>query len=335
MARIDGRWSRRRVLSILAASAALPLAGSAGRPAGLQPYRWQGVVLGAQADLTLYAASRGEAAAAIDAALVEAARLEAIFSLHQPDSALARLNRDGVLVAPPLDLQVLLSQAVALSEMSGGRFDPTIQPLWTLIAGHFAQDGADPAGPPVAALEAARAKVDYRALSVGAERIAFARPGMQVSLNGIAQGYITDRVAALLQARGFMATLVNLGEMLAIGRKPDGQGWRIGLAAPAAPAQTVEEIEVAAGAVATSAARGLLFDAAGRFNHIIDPTRLACAARDGSVTVLAPSATIADGLSTVAALLPDPDRDLPPYLARFGARAHLRSGAEMAGRWIG
>jgi len=335
MARIDARWSRRRVLSIMAASAALPLAGSAGKAAvAVEPYRWQGIVLGAEADLTLYAASRGEAAAAIDAALAEVARLEAVFSLHQPDSALARLNRDGLLMTPPLELRALLAQALTLSELSGGRFDPTIQPLWTLIAGHFAQAGADPAGPPAAALAAARAKVNYRALSVGAERIAFARPGMQVSLNGIAQGYITDRVAELLQARGFGPALVNLGEMRALGRKPDGAVWSIGLAAPGASEQVVEEIEIAGGAVATSAARGLLFDAAGRFNHIIDPTNLACAARDRAVTVLAPTAAIADGLSTLAALLPDPARDLPGHLARFGARAYLRvDGA--TGTWIG
>ena len=96
----------------------------------------------------------------------------------------------------------------------------------------------------------------------------------------------------------------------------------------------VEEIELAGGAVATSAACGLLFDAAGRFNHIIDPTTLVCAARDRVVTVLAPAAAIADGLSTLAALLPDPARDLPGHLARFGARAYLRvDGA--TGTWIG
>lgn len=331
---LDERWSRRRVITILAASAALPLSGSAGKAAMAGPYRWQGIVLGAKADLTLYAAGQGEAAAAIDAALAEIARLEAIFSLHQPDSALVRLNRDGLLVAPPVELQALLSQALALAELCGGRFDPTIQPLWTLLANHFAQPGADPAGPAVAIMAAARAKVDFRAVDIATDRIAFGRPGMQVSLNGIAQGYITDRVAALLQARGFGPALVNLGEMLALGRKPDGAGWRIGLQ-PGATAQAVEEVEITGGAVATSAARGLLFDAAGRFNHIVDPTRLTCADRDRSVSVLAPTATTADGLSTLAALLPHPEQELPRYLARFGARAYLRSGSESAGLWLG
>ncbi|HNB26342.1 MAG TPA: FAD:protein FMN transferase [Alphaproteobacteria bacterium] len=332
---LDERWTRRRVITILAASAALPLAGSAGKAGGPEPYRWQGIALGAKADLTLYAASRGEAATAIDAALAEMARLEAIFSLHQPGSALVRLNRDGLLVDPPVELQALLSQALELSDLSGGCFDPTIQPLWRLLADHFAKPGADPAGPPAAMLAAARALVDHRGVIVAADRIALARPGMQVSLNGIAQGYVSDRVAGLLQARGFGPALVNLGEILALGRKPDGSGWRIGLAAPGVAAQSVEEVEITVGAVATSAARGLLFDASGRFNHIIDPTRLACAARDRSVSVLAPTAATADGLSTLAALLPDPERDLPRHLARFGARAYLRSGPQAPGVWLG
>jgi thiamine biosynthesis lipoprotein len=324
--------SRRRAISILAAAATLPPAGAAA--ASVEPFRWRGVVLGAAAEVTLYADSRRQAATAIDAALQDIARLEKIFSLHMPDSALVRLNRDGELPAPPFELVELLSQALRLSDVSGGRFDPTIQPLWSLLAGHFAAPGADPAGPATAALAAAREKVDYRAVSVAPERIFFARPGMQITLNGIAQGYVTDRVGAVLRERGFGPALLNLGEMLVLGRHPDGNAWRIGVAAAGEATQEIAEIEVASGAVATSAARGMLFEPNGRFNHIIDPTRLVCADRDCSVTVLAQSAATADGLSTLAALLPDPMRELKPLLARYDARAFLQSAREPRGAWV-
>lgn len=326
--------SRRRAITLTAAALMTPAASRAGMAAALTPFRWRGVALGATADLTLYAESRAQAVDVMAACLAEIERLEAIFSLHRPDSLLVRLNGDGFLAQPPAELVELLSLALRLGELSAGRFDPTIQPLWTLIADHFARPDADPAGPRPAALAAARDKVDHRFVRVGADRIAFARPGVQVTLNGIAQGYITDRVGALLRAHGFGPALVNLGEALAIERKPDGQAWRIGVRMPGDPTRLSEEIEIESGAVATSAGRGLLFDAGGRFNHIIDPTRLICADRDASVTVLASSAAVADGLSTLVAVLAVSAEDILPHLARFDARAYLVD-PNGQGRWIG
>jgi thiamine biosynthesis lipoprotein len=330
-AKMRADLTRRRVLSILAAGVALPKLAYANAP---EPFRWQGIVLGAEADLTLYAADRGQAGEALAAALAEVTRLEAIFSLHQPDSALRRLNRDGRLDAAPFELQALLSQALQLAAASEGRFEPTIQPLWRLYADHFAEADADPAGPSEDALAAARRMVDYRGIRIDEDAIVFDRPGMQVTLNGIAQGYISDRIGALLDARGFSHALVNLGEALALDRRADGSAWTIGVPAPDDRARLVTELEISGGAVATSAARGMLFDADGRFNHIIDPKRLACADPDRSITVLAPNAAIADGLSTLGALLPDPRRELPRYLAMFDAKAFVYSTQRGSIDWI-
>lgn len=325
--RVRGSVSRRRAISILAACAAAPLVGAEASP-GLIPYRWQGIVLGAEADLTLYAADRGQAAVALENALAEIARLEAIFSLHQPDSALNRLNRDGRLAKPPVELVELLSQALVLSELSTGRFDPTIQPLWALLAAHFAKAGADPAGPDPSQLAASRALVNRRGVQLNGGMIAFARPGMQVTLNGIAQGYISDRIGALLRGQGFAHALINLGETLALGRRADGSAWKLGIPAPNDRSRLVETLELTGGAIATSAGLGLRFDATGKFNHIIDPTRLACADPGRGVTVLAKTAAVADGLSTLGAMIPDLKRDFSPLLARFGAEAYVVSGPE-------
>jgi thiamine biosynthesis lipoprotein len=327
------RLSRRRVLSILAAATALPLLPR-GAHAAMEPYRWQGVVLGAEADLTLYADDRGAAAAALDAALSECARLESIFSLYQPDSALCRLNRAGRVDGPPFELLELMSTALGLAAASGGRFDPTIQPLWKLYADHFAAPGGDPAGPDGAVLARVLRRIDYRGVRMEQATIAFDRSGMQVTLNGIAQGYISDRVGALLKARGFTHTLVNLGETLAIDRKPDGSSWEIGVSAPDDHARLTIVVELSSGAVATSAPRGLLFTADGRFNHLVDPDRLSCAPPDRSVTVLASSAALADGLSTLGTLLSDPVSDLPPILRRYDARAYFVDSAHPGGLWV-
>jgi FAD:protein FMN transferase len=318
--------SRRRVISILAAAGAgAAILGS--RASGSAAYQWKGIALGARADLTLYATDRARAEGIIAACLSEVARLEAMFSLHQPDSTLSRLNRDGRVADPPFEFIELLSQALMLGELSGGRFDPTVQPLWRVYSEHFAAPKADPAGPPVAQLASARALVDWRRVHLSPREVTFDLPGMQVTLNGIAQGYVSDRIGNLLNAEGYTHALVNLGETLAIDRDPGDDAWWVGIPSPIDRTRLLDRVAIRDGAIATSAGYGMRFDASGRFNHIVDPTCFSCADPDRSVTVLARSAAIADGLSTLGALSLDLVRDFNPVLRRFAARAIVASGA--------
>jgi len=328
--------TRRRALSIIAASATLPLArsGAAGAEVGPPAMRWQGIALGAEAELTIHVSDSARSAAMISACLAEIARLERIFSLHQPDSALCQLNRHGRLHQPPMDLVRLLSQALTLSELSEGHFDPSVQPLWCLIARHFTHEEANPDGPDRATLLAARNLVDWRLIDVSPQEIVLRKPGMQLTLNGMAQGYISDRVGDLLKNEGLTHALINLGECLALDRRADGSAWRIGIPDPAERSRLIETVELKDGAVATSAARGLVFGPSARFNHIVDPVRLACADAQRSVSVLAPSAATADGLSTFGALTSDIEGQLAPLLIKFEARAFVVSADNPAGRWL-
>lgn len=313
--------SRRRVLSILAAASILPFGKALADAPQMQPYRWQGLALGAEADLTLYAETEAVAMDAIAVSLQEIDRLEGIFSLHRPDSALSRLNRTGTLAAPPVELVELLSLALTLSERSGGRFDPSIQPLWQLFAAHFAKPDAAAAGPDESELDVARALVGWRNIAFSPSAITFGRAGMQVTLNGIAQGYISDRVAALLKARGFTHSLVNLGELRALGAKPDGSPWQIGLSAPHDHQDLRGTELLSSGAMATSAAAGLSFDRAGRYNHIIDARNIRCADPRFSVTVQSEAAAVADGLSTVGTMMLHDRTAFADLLRQYGARA--------------
>src|SRR5690606_24278517 len=133
--------------------------------------------LGADAMLQIHHPEPAVADRLIARSLAEIERLERIFSLYRPDSALVRLNRDGALDAPPLDLVRLLGEAQRYAALTSGAFDPTVQPLWRLYAGHFGRPGADPPGPPRRLVEAALALVGAEAVSVDAKRIRFARPG--------------------------------------------------------------------------------------------------------------------------------------------------------------
>jgi len=302
--------SRRRVLGIAGCAAGL-LSGGGALAALLSPdapppakgHRWRGVVLGAPASITVVARDRAAARRIVAESLAEIARLERVFSLYRTDSALSALNREGVLADPPADMLRLLSLARRVHAASGGAFDPTVQPLWRLYAEHFARPNADPAGPGAAARTAALERIGFERLHIARSRIALPA-GMALTLNGIAQGYIADRVADLMRAAGIGDTLIDLGEIRALGRRGDGRPWRAGIRAPGRPDDLLGTVALANMALATSGDDGTQFDPAGRFGHILDPRTGAPARPNASVSVRAPGAALADALSTALFVMP-------------------------------
>ena len=299
---------RRRALCIMAAAAGLPLLGLTGMAkAAAQPVVWTGQALGAPATLILNIEDREKAARLVRQIVAEVSRLEDVFSLYRSGSALSQLNRVGALAAPPSDLVALLDTSRTFHEASGGLFDPTIQPLFRLYARHFSAPAADPAGPSAPDLQAALTRVGFDGVLFNRDRVAFVRPGMALTLNGIAQGYITDRIVELLRNEGITSSLVDMGENRAIGAKPDGSGWRIGLAESEMAKMPDAIVTVIDKAVATSSAVGFHFDAGNRFGHILDPRRGAMPERYARMTVVAADAATADALSTAFSLMTEDD----------------------------
>ena len=325
------RLSRRRFISISAAAAGMALcpaaygagALTASEDVGRHLRIWRGVALGADAMLQLNHPNPDKADRMIEACIAEVSRLERIFSLYREDSALCRLNREGRLNDPPVELVELLGRSNEFSRLTGGAFDVTVQPLWQLYAGHFSAPDPDPSGPSKAAIEAALKRVGHQALNIDPARISFARAGMCITLNGIAQGYITDRVVDLLRQHGIDRSLVDMGEIRAIGPRPSGEPWIVGLEDPRAPGHVAEQVGIVNQAVATSGGYGAQFDSAGRFNHIFDPATGATSSRYLSVSVVAPLATTADALSTAFSLMPL-DRT-GPIIRRLGINAYFVS----------
>nr|CAD6405624.1 FAD:protein FMN transferase [Rhizobium sp. Q54] len=295
--------SRRRAICILAAAGGLTLLPwSRAAAAAPSPVVWNGQALGAPASLVLHHPDRRQAEKLITRMVAEVARLETIFSLYREDSALNELNRLGALAMPPAELVAVLDASRTVWEATGGLFDPSVQPLWSLYARHFGEPGADPSGPPEAEAEKARRLVGLRNIHANRDRIAFARSGMALTLNGIAQGYITDRIVALLRDAGVTSSLVDMGETRAIGNRADGSPWSIGLAETQSDdIDTV--IPIVDKAVATSSLMGFRFDAAGRFGHILHPMRGRVEPRYRRLTVIATEATRADAYSTAMTLM--------------------------------
>lgn len=297
--------SRRRFITFVAAAAGLPLLIKAGG-AQARLVRWEGIALGGPASIQLYHSDETVAQQAIAGALAELRRLEAIFSVYRADSAISLLNRQGKLEHAPADLLTMLERALSLAQISEGIYDPTVQPLWNLYSTHFAAANPDPAGPSAQAVDAALALVDWRSVEVDrdASRIAFARPGMGLTLNSGAQGYITDKVAGVLRAHGFDRMLVDMGEPRVFSAKPDGSAWRIGIANPADRNQTITSLDVVDRCVSTSGGYGTILDKAGRFTHIFNTRSGGTAPALFSVSVVADSGFAADGLSTAMLMAP-------------------------------
>lgn len=294
--------TRRRFISITAG-----LAGAALMPGGAQAQtaRWSGIAMGARASLTIAGRSQDEARGLIDAAVAEIARMEALFSLYRPDSALSRLNRDGRLDHPPADLLRLLALCDSAHRLTAGHFDPTVQPVWALMA---ETEGK----PSDAALRAAYRRTGWQHVGYAPDRVGFARDGMALTFNGIAQGYATDRVAGLLRAAGLENVLVDIGEIAALGERSPGQPWRIGIA-ERSDATPQDEIALTNTAVATSAPLGTVFDAAGNIGHILPAALQSSRPAWRRITVIHPSAGLADALSTGLCLM------RPAEVARFAA----------------
>ena len=300
--------SRRRALTICGAFAGIPVLNSdrtASDPSTL--YRWNGTSLGSPSRLLLYHPNRASAERVLALCTAEIERLERIFALYRDDSEVACLNRDGRITAPSHDLLVVLAECGRLSVLSGGAFDVTVQPLWNLYATHFFGVPAPPTeGPEPHAIASALALVDWSGVEFGFRQVALPRPGMGLTLNGIAQGYVTDRIIGILRDNGFDRVLSDFGrsELCVIGRHPDDRPWQVGLADPRHPDKFALVLDLLQGSLCTSGGYGTKFEATGKYHHLFDTVTGASACHYIGVSVFAPSAMVADALSTALYVTP-------------------------------
>lgn len=251
------------------------------------------------------------ATAALD--LVDA--LEARLSVFRPDSEITRLNRasaaagaaggaDGVDVAA--DLHALLALCARLHEESAGAFDVTAGPL-SEIWGFSRRAARIPSD---AELAAARARVGMDGLVLapgrGATppRVRFARPGTAINLGAIGKGYALDRAADVLRSAGAGAALLSAGgsSLLALGGGVDGRGFRVALRDPRDPARDFGWVRLRDRALGVSGAgeQGFRGDDGRRRAHVVDPRTGRPVVGRRLAAALAPTAALADALSTAA-----------------------------------
>jgi thiamine biosynthesis lipoprotein len=250
------------------------------------------------------------ARAATAMAVCEIERLEIALSLFREDSEICRLNRDQVLHFPTADMRNALGLALAVAHATGGLFDPTVQALWEAHVDWFTMARGEGL-PPRDVLTGALAAVDWRQIELSPASVRLGT-GQRITLNGLAQGYVTDRIAGLLRAQGFEHVLVDLGEQRALGPRRDGTPWPIARE-DAAPFQ------LTTGALATSEGAGCILGAGGAAHHLFDPRTGLSAAHWRKITVHHESAAVADALST--AIYAATPAEVQPMLQRFAGVA--------------
>jgi thiamine biosynthesis lipoprotein len=261
--------------------------------------RKAGRAFGTTASIDAWHLDERAARDAVEAAFRELLLVEELMSIYRPDSQLSRLNRKGVLDRPhPYFLRVL-QEAESMSRRSQGAFDITVQPLWSVYA------EAQEAGrlPSAAAIERARQAIDWSRVVTEPERIRLLGKGTQITLNGIAQGFAADRAAEALVACGVVHALVDAGELGAIGNKPRGKPWSVAIQHPRQEDAYLALAKLNGRCLATSGDYATTFTSDFMSNHLFDPHSGRSPTDFASVSIAAPTAVLADALSTAVFVL--------------------------------
>lgn len=285
-----------------------------------------------------YANATEAALEALD--LVDA--LEADLSFFRPTSLISRLNL--VAADGPVEIDAslfdLLELTLHLSEETDGALDITSAPLWE--AWGFARRQGEIPNP--AQLAEARKLVGRELVKLDPRRrtVALAKPGVRLNLGAIGKGYALDRAAETLAGWEIGDYLFHGGQSSVLARGSGGgtdatatdgrsAGWIVGVPDPLRPARRLAEIRLRDRALGTSGSTMQYFRHRGRrYGHILDPRTGQPADGVLSVTVVAPTATLADGLSTAMFVMgPESAREFcssRPELAALFACPAKRAG---------
>lgn len=250
--------------------------------------------------ITLYEWSDDENAI-MDGAFDLCGRYDKLLSTTASDSDIYRMNHShGKTVTVSEETAELIGRAVHYCSLSGGEFDITIYPVKAL----WDFSGDSPTLPNEDKLSKAVKRVDYRKIKVNGTDITVP-DGVGIDLGAIAKGFIADRIADYLRSNHVVSAIIDLGgNVYAIGSKPDGGSWRVGIRQPFG-SQEADVAEVKNASVVTSGIYQRYFELEGKiYHHILRSSDgMPCDTGLYSVTVISKNSEQCDALSTICMLL--------------------------------
>lgn len=233
---------------------------------------------------------------AVDAAMAEVRRLDALLSTGSPSSEVSRINESGGGELSG-DTYALLKEAMKIYELTDGLFDFTIYPLmelWGFPTGDYHVPDKEELSQVLPLVDASKIQYDTASVILG--------EGQKIDFGGIAKGYASSRAMEIFQEYGITSGMVSLGgNVHVLNTKPDHSKWRIGIQEPdGAQGNVIAVLTAENKAVITSGGYERYFEENGnRYIHILDPRTGYPANQDLiSVTVVSENGTLADALST-------------------------------------
>lgn len=289
-----------------------PAAVSVTRAQALEPHVFARSyhAMGTDVVLTAYTADDSHTDQAFAAALEEIRRIERLMTdwewPGQPPSDVLRVNaaagREAVRVSA--ETVEVIAKSLDMSRRSGGAFDITyaaMRGLWK-----FDED-MEKRLPDPAEIARRRRLINWRdvILDVRARTVKLRRPGMRIGLGGIAKGYAVDRAAAVLRAHGIADFMVQAGGDLYVSGQKGAANWMVGVRDPRGGVRDViARMPIKNQAFSTAGDYERAFVLGGkRYHHIIDPKTGYPAQASRGVTILAPSAFLADALDDAVFIL--------------------------------
>lgn len=288
------------------------------------------LTMGTVVSVSAYAPSQDQAREAIGRAFEEMDRLIAVFDRHRSATAISVLNDQGRLDGAPAELTAVLTRAGEISRLSGGAFDVSVAPVVDLLKSSHGK-------PSKAQFSEALELVNARGVQINGQNLRLDRGGMRLTLDGIAKGYIADRMTRVLIDNGVSACLVNAGgDIRAHGQPASNRPWRVAIEDPNKQSHYPDILDIANGAVATSGSYEVFFDPARKTHHLVNPGSGHSPQGIVSVSVQAPSVMEADALATTLSLLtPSQALDLVETLPRRECLLVAETGAKLSSRGWG
>lgn len=257
-------------------------------------------MLGSPFEITVVAKDTIQANEFIDLAVNEVKRIENLISDWIPTTQISEVNRNAGLKPVKVDVEVieLVTRANKISKLTNGAFDisyASMDKIWKF-------DGSMKAMPTPEAIKKSVEKIGYQNIIINEQdkTIFLKTKGMKLGLGGIGQGYIADKVKAVLQSKGCTSGIVNVsGDINTWGKQIDGKLWSVGIINPMNKNKVFATFPLEDSAVETSGSyeKFVIFNGI-RYSHIIDPRTGYPATGIVSVSVFAKQTEIADALAT-------------------------------------
>lgn len=256
--------------------------------------------MGGKFEITIVDKDSLSAESDIDEIIAEIRRIEYLISDWKSETQISEVNRNAGISPVKVDQEVLelTKRAIHLSEITNGAFDisfAAMDRIWKF-------DGSMEEMPTREAIKKSVEKVGYKNIVLDSvDNTIFLRlPGMKIGFGALGEGYAADRCKALMLKKGVQAGIINgTGDMNTWGKQLNGKPWNIAIKNPFKANQLLSVISLNEGAITTSGSYEKFVEFYGkRYSHIINPKTGYPATGLISVTVLGPSAEVANGFST-------------------------------------